>query len=104
MAYGNQIAAKRVVNATASVSTVDLIFLSDAAQKVTVANTTGTAPIFFTVSHPGGDGNVPTVGGQGCYQLPAAISSLDVRHDGQFGTIVQLISSGTPSYSVAITQ
>lgn len=63
--------------------------------KVEVLNRDGAAEIFFTV-----DGAAPTVEGDDCQVLPAAIGALELlaRETGQ--TIVRLISSGTPKYSV----
>ncbi len=42
----------------------------------------------------------PTVGGTGCFVLPAAVNAdvLDVYTSGN--TVVRLISAGTPKYSV----
>jgi hypothetical protein len=58
----------------------------------------GSAEIYFTV-----DGSPPTVGGAGTYFLPAAMSSRDVEWPGggDDDAVVKLISSGTPTYSVA---
>jgi hypothetical protein len=100
---GNQLSAKRVVSATLTASTVDFIFLTESAQAIQVTNLTGTAPIYFTVSHPGGSAPVPTIGGNGCYcAASVAGAAVPVRHDGMYGTIVQLISTGTPTYSVEV--
>src|ERR1019366_9108435 len=89
-----------VNNAFASASVVDLVYLTGAAYAVKVTNLTGTAPIYFTVGSPGGACPAPTLNGTGDYYLGAtAESSLSTRAgDFQFGTIVQLISSGTPQY------
>lgn len=93
---------KRTANATLTANTVDTVILTGAARKITVLNISGSASIFFTVSHPGGDNAQPTVNGQNCYVLPASLGSLDVRHDGMFGSVINLISSGTPQYAVEI--
>ena len=94
---------KRVVTATLSANTVDLVFLSEAGQAVKVVNASGTAPIYFTVSHPGGTATVPTVNGQNCRVAASVAGAYEViRHDGMYGSVVQLISAGTPQYSVEI--
>lgn len=95
--------ARRVATETLSANTVDLVLLTDPAQSVEVTNVTGTAPIYFTVSKPGGDCPVPTVNGQSCYAVASvAGQSMFVRHDGMYGSVVQLISAGTPQYTVQI--
>lgn len=81
----------------------DLIVLSGAGQSVKVTNVAGTAPVFFTVSHPGGSCVVPTVGGANVYVVPStAGGTTSVRHDGQAGYVVQAVSSGTTSYTVEV--
>lgn len=84
--------------ATASVTADSDIQVSNVATeqstKVEVLNRDGTAEIYFTV-----DGTTPTVGGTGCYVLPAAIGAYSV--EGVRGSVtVKLISAGTPAYSV----
>ena len=101
---GTQTAARRNATATLTASTVDLVFIQDAHTKITVVNDTGTSAIWFTVSRPGGTNPVPTVNGNECFTLPAAIGSVDVRHNGFGGAIVQLISAGTPQYTVSVTE
>ncbi len=96
--------ARRSATATLTANTVDLVYLADSCKTITVVNVTGTAAIYFTVSRPGGSNLIPTITGANCFCLPAAIGSLDTRHDGQFGSTVQLISSGTPTYTVSITE
>ena len=95
-------AGVNAVNETLTASTVDTVILSKPSRGVTVVNVSGSAIIYFTVSHPGGSNPQPTIGGANCYVLPATVGSLDVTHDGQFGSVVNLISSGTPAYSVSI--
>ena len=103
MATGNQNIAPRVVTASASVNTVDLAVLTDGGFGIEVTNLTGTAPIWFTVSHPGGSCPVPTVGGENCFcAASVAGATVRVRHSGQYGSVVQLISSGTPQYTVSV--
>ena len=96
-------AGKRVITAQLTASTVDLVFLSAAGQGIKVINQSGSAPIYFTVSRPGGDCPVPTVGGADNFCAASVAGASDfVRHDGMYGSIVQLISSGTPTYTVEI--
>ncbi len=61
---------------------------------IEVVNRSGSAEIYFTV-----DGSTPTVGGEDCHVLPAAICAMSVPGVGSTVT-VKLISSGTPTYSV----
>jgi len=98
------ISGKRVVSATLAANTVDLVFLSSAGQAVSIQNVTGTAPIWFTVSHPGGNGVAPTVGDQSGVFCAASVAGAEfqVRHDGMYGSVVQLISTGTPTYTVSV--
>lgn len=97
-------AGNRVVTATLSASTVDLVYLSAAGQGIKVINQSGSAPIYFTVSRPGGACPVPTVGGAETYCAASVTGAFDfVRHDGMYGSIVQLISSGTPTYTVEVS-
>lgn len=98
------IAGTRVVNATLTANTVDLVYLSAPGQSVRVTNINGTAPIYFTVSHPGGACPVPTVGGTTNYVVAGSAGAFEfVRFDGMYGSIIQLISSGTASYEVSVT-
>ena len=105
MALGNQIQARRVATGAASVSTVDLVVLTDGGSGVEVTNLTGTAALWFTVSQPGGPCPVPTVGGSSGEFCVASVAGahVTVHHAGQFGSVVQLIASGSTTYSVAIT-
>lgn len=100
---GNQTIAKSVITNTLAANTVDLAILTGAGFGVRVTNLSGTAPIWFTVSHQGGACPVPTVGGASEYCV-ASVAGLGIsaRHAGQFGSVVQLISSGTPLYMVEV--
>lgn len=74
----------------------NLSFGTQPAAQVRVTNVSGTAAVYFTV-----DGSTPTVGGQGCYVLPAAMCSLRVADKTPGPTSsVNLISAGTPTVSV----
>lgn len=55
----------------------------------------GAASLYFTL-----DGSTPTVGSTSCYYLPATASS-DIRQPKTSGgTVVKVISSGTPTVTV----
>jgi len=105
--YGDHVV---YVGAAASVSSAsvsgvaDLVVLSGAGSSIKVTNVGGGSPLFFTVSHPGGACPIPTVtGGQGVYAVGATANGFaNVRHDGQFGSVVQVVSTGSPSYMVEV--
>jgi hypothetical protein len=81
-------------------SAVTTVTLDQAYTQVQVLNRSGTAEIFFTV-----DDGVPTVGGDNCFCVAAAIgASMTVGVPDDENTTVQLISTGTPTYTVAATQ
>jgi len=89
----NPLAPVTLTAATVSTQTVD-----DGFDHIEVLNITGTAEVYFTV-----DGTTPTVGGAGCYVVPATIAALEVvarDTHGQRARTVKLISSGTPKVSV----
>lgn len=87
----------RIVHATLTANTVDTITLDGDYIAVEILNRNGAAEIYATVDTSA----APTVGGTGCDVLPAAIGSLTIDASG-YGTptTVQLISSGTPAYTV----
>lgn len=87
----------RSVHATLAASTVDTVTLDADYAFVEIVNRDGSAEIYATVD----SGVTPTVGGAGCDVLPAAMGSLVIDATA-YGppTIVKLISSGTPAYSV----
>lgn len=83
-------------NNTLVASTVDTVTISRDCEKVRVYNDTGTAAIFYTT-----DGSAPTVNGVNCYRVPASVGAYsEVSVTGVSPTVVKLISSGTPTYSV----
>lgn len=88
---------KRIVSATLTAGTVDTITLDTDYTAVEILNRDGAAEIYATTD----GGPTPTVGGDNCDALPAAVGSLTVDASA-FGvpTIVRLISSGTPAYTV----
>jgi hypothetical protein len=78
-------------------STVASVLITGADGTVEVINRSGSAEIYFTVN-----GVVPTVGGTDCFVVPAAIGSYVVVSSAS--PTVQLISSGTPTFSVVGAQ
>ena len=95
MATGN---AQRAYHGTLVASTVDTITLRQGFEFVEIMIRSGTAEIYYTL-----DGTTnPIVGGADCYVVPGAITSriranpLGSRNT----TVVKLISSGTPTYTV----
>lgn len=66
---------------------------------VEVLNRSGDAEIFFLVLNSTADTD-PTVGGEGCEVLPAAMSALEVSAPDPGPVKIRMISSGTPTYSV----
>jgi hypothetical protein len=63
---------------------------------VEVLNRSGDAEIYFTV-----DGPVPSVSGADCFVLPAVISVREVDSRASGITVVRLISTGTPTWTVS---
>ena len=87
----------RAYHAALTAASVDTVTLDHVTAKVEIINRSGTAEIYYTL-----DGTAPTVAGDDCYVVPAAISSA-VRANPQVDQnqlVVKLISSGTPTYSV----
>lgn len=85
-------------HATLVAATVDTVTLPGAVNSVEVLNRDGVAEIYFTV-----DGTTPTVGGDDTQVLPATIGGIEVDTSqgvADTGTVVKLISSGTPKYTV----
>lgn len=80
---------------TLAASTVDTVTLTADFNAVEVLNRGTSGDIYFTV-----DGvTVPTVGGAGTYVVQPGMS-LIVDPATSANTVVKLISSGTPAYSV----
>jgi hypothetical protein len=83
--------AKRAV-----ASTVDTVTFAEDVQEVEIV-TDGAAALYVTV-----DGSTPTVAGANTWLLPATASVRVLRAQvGNNGTVVKLISSGAPTYSVS---
>ncbi len=67
---------------------------------IEVMNRSGSAEIYFLVLNPANSSTDPTIGGENCEVLPAAISALQVNAPDPAPVTVKLISSGTPTYSI----
>lgn len=92
-AVSGQVAAN---DKTLVANAVDSVTFDEEIEAVEVL-TDGSAAVYFTV-----DGSVPTVSGQHCFKIPAtgAATSLTVWPPSRGLAEVQLISTGTPTYSV----
>lgn len=86
----------RITHGTLSAGTVATLTGDAEFTTARIINRDGAAEIFAR-----GDGVDPTVAGDDCEILPAAMSYLVMRlsHAGE-PTVLKLISSGTPTYSV----
>lgn len=82
------------VHETLAMNTVDTVEFDVADREIEVLNRVGTDEIYFTI-----DGTTPTVGGENCYVLPAAMGSLKVPVRAST-TVVKLISASACEYSV----
>jgi len=91
----------KAAHATLGASTVDTVTLTATNGKLTLLNRSGAAEIYFTISIDGTAPSPPTVLGTDCFVLPAAIGSVEIPVSGE-PTIVKLISTGTPTYSVEV--
>lgn len=79
-------------------NTVDTVTFTDDIDRVEVTSN-GAAAVYVTV-----DGSTPTVAGAGTFELPAGAASVrEIAVPTAGGTVVKLISAGTPVYSVAET-
>jgi len=92
----------RVLTETLTAGSADLCLMSAPGEAVIVTNITGSAPIYFTVDRPGGPCPVPTVNGQNCFAVANAGTRVSVRHDGMYGSIVQLISAASVQYTIEV--
>lgn len=88
-------AGESPTHATLAADEVTEIVLDEDWNLVEVLNVDGAAAVYFTV-----DGSEPTVEGAGVNVLPAAIGALSMGVSTEGGTVVKLISSGTPKVSV----
>ena len=87
-------ANERGVHKTLVAATVDTVNFSKDCDRVEVINRDGAGELYFTT-----DSTAPTVGGNNTLMLPAAIGSYVTTAVGGL-SVVRLISSGTPGYSV----
>jgi hypothetical protein len=79
-------------------NTVDTVTFTDDIDRVEITSN-GAAAVYVTV-----DGTTPTVAGAGTFELPAGAASVrEIAVPTAGGTVVKLISAGTPVYSVAET-
>lgn len=85
-----------VYEKTLPASQVDVVAFDDNVDEVEIVSD-GTAAIYVTTR---GDTD-PTVGGQQCHMLPAMPCARTIRIPGAGASIVKLISTGTPVYSVS---
>jgi hypothetical protein len=77
-------------------NTVTTVTFSANYSVVEFINVDGVSTIYFNIDTD----TAPTVQGNDTYVLPATICSRTVGSDGKEATVVKLISSGTPKYSV----
>lgn len=85
-----------VYQKTLTASTVDTITYAADADNIEVWGD-GTAAVYFTV-----DGTAPTVEGKNTWELPSGAASSRIVEVGTGGgTVVKVVSAGTPKYSVA---
>lgn len=80
---------------TLTANAVTTVTLDDDYEQIEVLSVDGAAAIYFTI-----DGADPTIEGNGCSVLPAAIGGLTLNSPAEVGTVVKLISAGTPKVSV----
>lgn len=89
----------RIQHYTLQGSTVKTVTLDKDYHVVEVVNVDGASAVYFTI-----DNVSPTVAGDDCEVLPAAIGALQVADPPQRvvvnPTVVKLISAGTPKVSV----
>lgn len=84
-----------IEHGTLVANTMATVTLDHDFAQVEVLNRDGAAEIFFTV-----DGPAPVIEADDCQCLPAAIGALQLPASVGNQTVVRLISSGTPKYSV----
>ena len=85
----------RVRHVTLTADTVETVELGTNAAMVEVLNVDGAAAVYFTTNDA-----EPTVGGNNCHVLPAAIGALEVKDEISGPSVVKVISTGTPAVSV----
>lgn len=76
---------------TLTANEVDTVNFAEDLRVVDVVSD-GAAAVWYTL-----DGSSPTVGGAGCYYIPAGGAAVDTREPRtSSGTVVKLISAGAP--------
>ena len=105
----NNTTSKNAVTNTLTPSAVDVVLLTNPAFGCIVENLTCNAPIWFTVSAPGGPGTAPVVPSGGAsvgaqYAVGGSVgpTSLSVRGPAQFGQVIQLVSINAEQYTVSV--
>jgi hypothetical protein len=93
--------ARNAKHATLTAATLKTIKLSAVTERVTVVNRDGADAVYFRA-----DSVTPTVEGDDCYVLPAAIGSMNIPCEASTEgyTEVRIISAGTPKISVEVIQ
>lgn len=93
--------ANTAVHENLTASSVDNVTLSQVSNAVTVVNRTGTSEIYVTYANgSSNNANPPTVGGNNCLVVPAALCALTFFLGEATGATISLISAGTMAYSV----
>ena len=103
----HQLWGKRAASGTTDGANADLVLLVDPGFGVEVTNLSATNSLWFTVSEPGGRCPVPAGGASASVGavdewVALAGQTTKVRHQGQFGSVVQLISSASVTYQVGV--
>jgi len=87
----------RIKSGTLVASTPQTVTLDQAYPFVEVCNVSATAAIYFSVNQTA----APTVAGDDCEVISAGSPRTTVGAPGVSVTVVKLISSGTPTFTVA---
>lgn len=85
----------RIHHGSLTANEVTTVVLDQAYAAVEVLNRSGNAEIYFTV-----DGPDPTIEGDDCYVLPAAMGSIEVRASAYTPVAIKLISMGSPTFTI----
>ena len=95
---------RRTYGSVLAPNTPDTVLLTETGFGVEVQNVNGAAPLYFTISSPGGPCPVPSVGGAAGQFAVASVagSAIKMRQQGLFGQIVQLVSSASVQYQVTV--
>lgn len=90
-----------IKHGTLTADTVATVTLDTDALRIEVVNRDGADEIYFLVD-PGSTN--PTVHGDDCEVLPAVITAQTCRSRASGVSVVKMISSGTPKYTVRAVQ